>query len=84
MRIAFREITLVTVWSTEWKGRFRKQGDRLRGHCKTMWLEWKADSGEMIEIDRMANWLVLSVGTRRGTKSSIVEYFLFNLCKKNL
>lgn len=36
MKIVFREITLVKVWSTEWKGRFRKQGDRLRGHCKIM------------------------------------------------
>jgi len=39
-------------------------------------LEWKADSGEMIEIDRMANWLVLSVETGRGTAASIVEVVL--------
>ena len=41
MKITFREGTLVTAWSTEWKGRFRKQGERLRGHCKIIVLGMK-------------------------------------------
>lgn len=89
--IWFRERTLVPMWRTEQKGGSRKQEGRLESPAKLWWLEWKADSREMSSTDRMADWLVLYVGTGRGVTTSIVGVIFeeawsvfFLICEKNL